>query len=310
MVGEKDIVASIAEQVVGRAAELGVLDRALDGLERGSPAIVELVGEPGIGKTRLLAELSARANASGKLVLSGRAAEFERDLPFWVFVDALDEYVEGLEPGRLDALSDDVRAELAQVLPVARTPGRRERNSASRRALSHAPRAARAAGGARPHPASRADARRPPLGRLGLDRAGRGAAAPPAGRRRADRDLAAPAPGVRAARGRVGAGGPRRVADPARAGLAERGRRPRVPRRRRSAARSPTRSTRRAAATPSISSSSPARATAAQAAALRHGRRPTRGSRGAERGDRRPRGGARPAVGRCAPGPRGGGGRG
>ena len=122
MVGEKDIVASIAEQVVGRAAELGVLDRALDGLERGSPAIVELVGEPGIGKTRLLAELSARANATGKLVLSGRAAEFERDLPFWVFVDALDEYVQGLEPGRLDALSDDVRAELAQVLPSLALP--------------------------------------------------------------------------------------------------------------------------------------------------------------------------------------------
>ena len=141
MVGEKDIVASIAEQVVGRAAELGVLDRALDGLELGSPAIVELVGEPGIGKTRLLAELSARANATGKLVLSGRAAEFERDLPFWVFVDALDEYVEGLEPGSLDALSDDVLAELAQVLPVARAPGRRERNGASRRALSNAPRA-------------------------------------------------------------------------------------------------------------------------------------------------------------------------
>ena len=28
-------------------------------------------------------------------MLSGSASELERDLPFWVFVDALDEYVEG-----------------------------------------------------------------------------------------------------------------------------------------------------------------------------------------------------------------------
>ena len=37
------------------------------------------------------------------LVLSGSASELEGELPFWVFVDALDEYVYGLEPRRLDA---------------------------------------------------------------------------------------------------------------------------------------------------------------------------------------------------------------
>ena len=57
-----------------------------------------LVGEPGIGKTRLLAELAARADAERQLVLSGSASELERDLPFSVFVDALDEYVRGIDP--------------------------------------------------------------------------------------------------------------------------------------------------------------------------------------------------------------------
>jgi ATP/maltotriose-dependent transcriptional regulator MalT len=38
-------------------------------------------------------------------------------LPFWVFVDALDEYVQGLPPRRLEALDDDVRSELAHVFP-------------------------------------------------------------------------------------------------------------------------------------------------------------------------------------------------
>ncbi len=75
------------------------------------------MGEPGIGKTRLLAELAARADARGHLVLSGSASELERDLPFWVFVDALDEYLQGLEPWRLDELEDGDRAELATVFP-------------------------------------------------------------------------------------------------------------------------------------------------------------------------------------------------
>jgi DNA-binding CsgD family transcriptional regulator len=110
-------VTLLSDRLVGRAEELGELDRLLDGLERGEAAAIELVGEPGIGKTRLLAELAARADARGQLVLSGAASELERDLPFSLFVDALDEYVESLDPGRLSALVDDVQAELAHVFP-------------------------------------------------------------------------------------------------------------------------------------------------------------------------------------------------
>jgi predicted ATPase/DNA-binding CsgD family transcriptional regulator len=107
----------LAEHLVGRAEEIGRFDNVLDQLDRGRSAAIVLGGEPGIGKTRLLAELSARADARGHLVLSGSASELERDLPFWVFVDALDEYVHGLEPNRLEALDGDVRTELAAVLP-------------------------------------------------------------------------------------------------------------------------------------------------------------------------------------------------
>ena len=102
---------------VGRADELGSLERVLDGLDSGCPGAIELTGEPGIGKTRLLRELAARAGARGYLVLSGAASEFEHDLPFSVFVDALDEYVAGLEPDRLAVLDVSVQAELAHVFP-------------------------------------------------------------------------------------------------------------------------------------------------------------------------------------------------
>jgi DNA-binding CsgD family transcriptional regulator len=105
------------EQLVGRAAELGTFDAALADLEDGHAGFLVLAGEPGIGKTRLLAELGARGDARGHIVLSGSASELEVDLPFWLFVDALDEYVAGLAPERLSSLDAEVLAELARVLP-------------------------------------------------------------------------------------------------------------------------------------------------------------------------------------------------
>src|SRR3982750_2554465 len=108
-------MALVTEHLVGRAAELGTLEGAVEELKREGAAASLLVGDPGIGKTRLLAELAAHADKRGEIVLSGSASELEADLPFWVFVDALDEFVAGLEPRRLSSLDGQVRAELELV---------------------------------------------------------------------------------------------------------------------------------------------------------------------------------------------------
>jgi DNA-binding NarL/FixJ family response regulator/tetratricopeptide (TPR) repeat protein len=105
------------EHLVGRAYELALFERLLDELDRGNPAAVALLGEPGIGKTRLLSELGQLADQRGQLVLNGSASELERDLPFSVFVDALDPYVGSLESQGLGELDEQVRAEIAHVFP-------------------------------------------------------------------------------------------------------------------------------------------------------------------------------------------------
>ena len=64
--------------LVGRAPELEQLS-ALLGEEEGGLAVVS--GEAGIGKTRLLEELTEQAVEAGHLTLVGRAAEYERELP-------------------------------------------------------------------------------------------------------------------------------------------------------------------------------------------------------------------------------------
>ena len=103
---------------VGRKAELATIDRLLEELQTGRGGAVALVGEPGIGKTRLLGELIGSADIRGYLALSGTASELDRDVPFWVVADALEEYVRGLAPTVLEPLGLDVLADLAQVLPL------------------------------------------------------------------------------------------------------------------------------------------------------------------------------------------------
>jgi ATP/maltotriose-dependent transcriptional regulator MalT len=107
----------LRDHFVGRSEELGVLEQVLGQADEGHAAAIEVVGEPGIGKTRLLAELAGHADADGRLVLQGSASELEVDLPFSVFVDALDEYVRGLDPRSFDRLGEVTRTELAHVIP-------------------------------------------------------------------------------------------------------------------------------------------------------------------------------------------------
>ena len=105
------------DTLVGRVREIAELECGLERTGAGDPWFVQLAGEPGIGKTRLLAELGLRAEQRGWLVLDGRAAEFERDVPFGLIVDALNDYLGGLEPALLRSLDDDALAELALIFP-------------------------------------------------------------------------------------------------------------------------------------------------------------------------------------------------
>ena len=95
------------------------LDRVLAALDRGGSAALEIVGEPGIGKTRLLAELADRADARGHLVLVGIGVG-ARARPALLGIRRCARRVSSgaSSRDRLDALDEDVRNGLAG-LPVA-----------------------------------------------------------------------------------------------------------------------------------------------------------------------------------------------
>ena len=104
--------------MVGRAVELEVLDRATRLADAGTWRAIGVLGEPGIGKSTLLGELGGLATARGHLVLAGRVAELERDIPFGLWVDALDGHVGRDGAALLTGIAEDQLAELAVALPA------------------------------------------------------------------------------------------------------------------------------------------------------------------------------------------------
>jgi ATP/maltotriose-dependent transcriptional regulator MalT len=90
-------------RLIGRTRERLALVAALDELRAGATGRVVVVGgEPGIGKSRLLAELADAAD--GCLVVGAAASEFEADLPYGVWTEALDPHLRALDERRLARL--------------------------------------------------------------------------------------------------------------------------------------------------------------------------------------------------------------
>ncbi|MGW0899471.1 ATP-binding protein, partial [Streptomyces goshikiensis] len=75
--------------IVGRDAEIRLLDEALESVGRGAGRAVFLVGEAGIGKSRLAGESTLRAYDRDMPVLRGRATSTGLVVPFRPLVEAL-----------------------------------------------------------------------------------------------------------------------------------------------------------------------------------------------------------------------------
>jgi len=80
---------------------------------------VLVVGEAGLGKTRLASDFAAWARAQGAQVLSGHAFELGGRLPYQPLVEAVRERLEK-ENAPEDLLDDVWLAELARLLPELR----------------------------------------------------------------------------------------------------------------------------------------------------------------------------------------------
>lgn len=108
---------------VGRHEERRLIERSLTQLRRGAARVIEIVGEPGIGKTRLIAELCERAGQGGQRVLVVRTLGPERQTPPVTVIEAVgDGSVAPLDPRSLERLDAELVDSLAAIFPSLLTP--------------------------------------------------------------------------------------------------------------------------------------------------------------------------------------------
>ena len=77
------------QRFVGREAAMRLLLRQLDHARRGRGSVALVVGEPGIGKTRIWQELATRAGSVGCQVFVGRCYEGDGAPAYWPWVQIL-----------------------------------------------------------------------------------------------------------------------------------------------------------------------------------------------------------------------------
>jgi class 3 adenylate cyclase/tetratricopeptide (TPR) repeat protein len=79
----------IASELVGRGPEIAALREALARLRQGRGGVLVVTGEPGLGKSRLLAEARSLPEAAEVLWLEGRTLSYSTDLSYWPFLQVL-----------------------------------------------------------------------------------------------------------------------------------------------------------------------------------------------------------------------------
>ncbi|HKR10035.1 MAG TPA: AAA family ATPase, partial [Gemmatimonadaceae bacterium] len=116
--------------LIGRGADVALLSRSLDEAAKGSGRAVFVVGEGGIGKTRLAAAITERAHKKGWTVVSGRAYPVETGVPYAVFSDALVPLLRSMDPSHLSVLTRGGASEFAQMFPNLSPGSEKTRQSA------------------------------------------------------------------------------------------------------------------------------------------------------------------------------------
>ncbi len=101
----------IYSDMVGRHRQLAQLESQVKRVIKGSGAVVNIVGEAGIGKSRLVAELMHRESIKDLNLLEGKAISIGATLSFYPIIDLLKNWAEiGPDDGHAATLEKLVRA--------------------------------------------------------------------------------------------------------------------------------------------------------------------------------------------------------
>ena len=106
--------------LAGRTAEYAELVGGLDAAVAGHGTLALISGEPGIGKTRLTAEVLAEAKARGFFCLAGHSYEMEGAPPYVPFIEMLEYSARSVPPSAFRNALGDAASAVSKLMPELR----------------------------------------------------------------------------------------------------------------------------------------------------------------------------------------------
>jgi len=109
----------LTSPLVGRDAQLGLLNQCLRQLKLGAGAFVAVVGEAGLGKSTLIAELKKSHEESGVIWLRGDSVSYARSVSYFPWRQIIRQSIDAHE----DDSASEVRHKLSYVCDCCALPG-------------------------------------------------------------------------------------------------------------------------------------------------------------------------------------------
>ena len=113
--GLRETAAAHRTRFVDRESERAILHNFLRLVENGHCQVVGIVGEPGIGKSRLLAEFRRELGDGRGTWVEGRCVSYGAAIPYWLVLDLLRSHCGIIETDTPEAITRKVRSALEEV---------------------------------------------------------------------------------------------------------------------------------------------------------------------------------------------------
>jgi class 3 adenylate cyclase/tetratricopeptide (TPR) repeat protein len=113
--GTREVVAKTVVPFVGRERELAIIGASLAPVRMGFGSLVELTGEPGMGKSRLVDEV--KAQCADMAILSAACEEYEQSTPYFAFRSLLRTLLDIGVDGDSSTTTEHLRAFLEPFAP-------------------------------------------------------------------------------------------------------------------------------------------------------------------------------------------------
>jgi hypothetical protein len=112
------VIGPVQTPFVGRERERADLRRAVEDARGGHGSFVLVSGEAGVGKTRLVQEIDAEADARGLRVLAGHSVKDEGQAPYLPFTEMIEQgMVTPRSPATLRRALGEAAPEIARIAP-------------------------------------------------------------------------------------------------------------------------------------------------------------------------------------------------